>query len=130
MALEGLWWVEDGAFQIERKDNWHYTLMILQPDFVTPEHFLEGLTKLRKKRDDQPGLEGLRLESFTEGPCVQMLHLGPYATEMETIAKLDAFAAGQGYRMHGKHHEIYMGDPRKTAPEKLRTILRHPVIKT
>jgi hypothetical protein len=71
----------------------------------------------------------LRLESFAEGPSVQIIHLGPYATEMETIAKLDAFAAAQGYRMHGKHHEIYMGDPRKTAPDKLKTILRHPVKK-
>jgi hypothetical protein len=129
MALEGLWWVEDGSFQIDRKDNWRYTLMILQPDFVTPELFQEGLAKLRKKRGDQPGLADLRLERFAEGPCVQIMHLGPYATEMETIAKLDAFAAAQGYQMHGKHHEIYMGDPRKTAPDKLKTILRHPVIK-
>lgn len=129
MALEGLWWVEDGKFQIDVKDNWFYTLMILQPEVITADIFAEGLAALRKKRGDQPAFARLRLERFHEGLCVQTLHIGPYATEMDSIAKMEAFAAANGYRMDRKHHEIYLGDPRKAAPEKLRTILRHPVKK-
>jgi hypothetical protein len=127
MALEGLWWVENGSFQITVKDNWCYTLMILVPELVSQDDFQHGLETLRKKRGDLVEFSHLRLASFTEGLCVQTLHLGPYATEMDTIAKMDAFAAQRGFHMHGKHHEIYLGDPRKAAPEKLKTILRHPV---
>lgn len=129
MALEGLWWVGDGDFQIDRKDNWNYTLMILQPDFITADDFAEGLARLRKKRGEAPEMDGLRLERFTEGPIVQMMHCGPYATEMETVDQLVAFSAAAGWRMHGRHHEIYLSDPRKTAAEKMKTILRHPLVK-
>jgi hypothetical protein len=139
MALEGLWWVEDGHFDITVKDNWHYTLMILQPAVITPEIFADGLAKLRKKQGDQPAFAKLRLASFTEGRCVQMMHLGPYATEPATIEAMRAFMAendlqdqvgpGGGLRSERcAHHEIYLGDPRKAAPEKLKTILRHPVV--
>lgn len=127
MALEGLWWVEQGQFNITQPSGWKYIVMILQPDLITPALFADGLALLRKKRGDRPGFARLRLEGFQEGLCVQTLHVGPYAAEMETIAKMDAFAEASGLRMHGKHHEIYMGDPRKAQPEKLKTILRHPV---
>lgn len=128
MALEGLWGVEDySQFNITQPTGWFYTVMILQPDFITAEVFAEGLAALRKKRGDQPGFARLRLESFHEGPSIQTLHVGPYATEMETLARMDAFAEANGLRLHGKHHEIYMGDPRRAQPEKLKTILRHPV---
>ena len=131
MALEGLWWVVDGKFDITVKDNWHYTLMILQPDAITPALFAEGLAEVKRKRGDSPYLSKLRLEYFEEGLSVQMMHIGPYATEPATLATMLAFAADEGYRdrvgLGGKHHEIYLGDPRKADPSKLKTVLRHPV---
>ena len=131
MALEGLWWVVDGKFDITVKDNWHYTLMILQPDAITPALFAEGLAEVKRKRGDSPYLSKLRLDHFQEGLSVQMMHVGPYATEPATLATMLAFAAEQGYRdqvgLGGKHHEIYLGDPRKADPLKLKTVLRHPV---
>ena len=129
MALEALWWIESGEFSIERKDNWCWRAMILQPDLITAELFAAGLEQLRKKRGDSPALAQLRLESFAEGLCMQIMHIGPYATEPVTVAKMDAFAAEHGYRKRGHHHEIYLGDPLRSAPEKLKTILRHPIEK-
>jgi hypothetical protein len=133
MALEGLWWVEDGIFDITIKDNWFYTLMILQPDIITPEIFSEGLEQVLRKKGDSPHLARVRLDHFEEGACVQMMHIGPYATEPATVEQMRAFAAEDGYRdrvgLGGKHHEIYLGDPRKADPAKLKTILRHPVEK-
>jgi hypothetical protein len=127
MALEGLWWVEGGEFSLSRKDNWLWTLMILQPEHVTAEMFEEARAQVRKKQGDSDALAQLRLERFREGLCVQMLHIGPYAEEPATVAIMDAFAAERGYRMAGKHHEIYMGDPRRAAADKLKTIVRHPI---
>jgi hypothetical protein len=131
MALEGLWWVLDGKFDITVKDNWHYTLMILQPDVITPALFAEGLAEVKRKRGDSPYLSKLRLDHFQEGLSVQMMHIGPYATEPATLATMLTFAAEQGYHdrvgLGGKHHEIYLGDPRKADPLKLKTVLRHPV---
>jgi hypothetical protein len=133
MALEGLWWVVDGKFDITVKDNWHYTLMILQPDMITPALFAEGLAEVKRKRGDSPYLSKLRLDHFEEGLSVQMMHIGPYATEPATLATMLTFAAEQGYHdrvgLGGKHHEIYLGDPRKAEPSKLKTVLRHPVEK-
>jgi hypothetical protein len=129
MALEGLWWVEEGEFSIERKDNYVWTVMILQPDHITPEMFEEARAQVRAKRGDSPALAQLRLERFREGLCVQILHIGPYASEPATVARMDAFAAEHGYVMCGKHHEIYLGNPLRAAPEKLKTVLRHPVEK-
>lgn len=131
MALEGLWDARDGKFDITVKDNWDYTLMIMVPDLVTPADFEEALAQMRKKKGDLPGFSRLRLDSFEEGPCVQTMHLGPYAAELETLEKMHAFMQENGYQdlvgRGGKHHEIYLGDPRKAAPEKLKTVLRHPV---
>lgn len=131
MALEGLWWVEDGLFDIRVPDNWRWTVMILQPEKITPELFAEGLAQLRKKRGDLPAFSRLRLEAFEEGLCVQLMHIGPYATEPANVDRMHAFAAQQGYHAWlgsgGKHHEIYMSDPRKAAPEKMKTVLRHPI---
>jgi len=134
MALEGLWWVEDGAFDIAVKDNWFYTLMILQPEVVTKDVFAEGLEAVRKKKGDSPALSKLRLENFEEGLCVQIMHIGPYATEPATVERMRAFAVENGFRdrvgPNGKHHEIYLGDPRKADPAKLKTALRHPLERT
>jgi hypothetical protein len=131
MALEGLWDARDGKFDINVKDNWDYTLMILVPEIITPAIFEEALAQMREKKGDLPGYARLRLDSFEEGPCVQTMHIGPYAAELETLEKMQAFIAENGYRdlvgNGGKHHEIYLGDPRKAAPEKLKTVLRHPV---
>lgn len=133
MPLEGLWWVEDGMFDIAVKDNWFYTLMILQPEVITPEIFEEGREQVRRKRGDSPALSKLGLVNFEEGLCMQTMHLGPYATEPATVERMRAFAQEQGYRdrvgPNGKHHEIYLGDPRKANPAKLKTILRHPLEK-
>lgn len=130
MAVEGLWWVEDGRFDINIKDNWFYTLQIMQPEVITAEVFAEGLGKLRKKKGDQPAFANLRLERFHEGLSVQMLHIGPYITEPATVEKMEAFMAANRLRKHGHHHEIYLGDPLRADPQKLKTILRHPVLRS
>ena len=130
MALEGLWWVEDGHFDINVKDNWFYTVMILQPDVVTPEIFADSLTQMRKKKGDLPAFTRLRLERFHEGLCAQTMHVGPYADEPATVARMEAFAQENGYAFCNKHHEIYLGNPLRADPSKLKTILRHPVEKS
>jgi hypothetical protein len=133
MALEGLWWVENGVFDIRVKDNWHYTLMVLQPSVVTPEVFQEARAEAQRKRGGSEALGRLRFATFEEGWCMQAMHVGPYATEPATVERMEAYAAENGYRdcvgMGGKHHEIYLGDPRKADPAKLKTVLRHPVEK-
>jgi len=128
MALEGLWWTESGAFDVDRPESWTWILMILQPDHITQEMFQEALRQLEKKRPN-PALARLRLERFREGLCIQVMHVGPYATEPATMARMRSFALEQGYRYRGLHHEIYLGDPRRSAPEKLKTVLRQPVQK-
>jgi len=115
------------GFQIDRKDNWAYSMLILQPDHITSAMFIEALRQLRKKKGDQPAFGRLRLESFHEGLSIQTMHIGPYASEPVTIETMDAYAHAHGYMMHGKHHEIYLGNPLRAQPEKLKTILRHPV---
>lgn len=133
MALEGLWWVEDGMFDITVKDNWFYTLMIMQPDVITPEIFEEAREQIRKKKGDTPALSNTRLDHFEEGLCVQVMHIGPYATEPATIDRMREYMQENGLRDNvgpsGKHHEIYMSDPRRVPPEKVKTVLRHPVAK-
>lgn len=133
MALEGLWWVEDGFFDITVKDNWFYTLMILQPDVITPEIFEEAREQVRRKKGGSGSLEKARLEFFEEGPCVQTMHIGPYSSEPATIERMREFMAANGLKdnvgPNGKHHEIYLSDPRKVDPQKMKTVLRHPVEK-
>jgi hypothetical protein len=126
MTLEGLWWVEHGMYDLSHPEDWLWTAMIMQPGHITEEMFQEALSQVRKKRPN-PALDKLRFETFHEGLCIQVMHLGPYSEEPATIARMDEFARQNGYVMRGKHHEIYMGDPRRTAPEKLKTVLRHPV---
>ncbi len=127
MASEGLWWMEDmSQFSLERKDEWQWTMMIMQPDAVTPELFDRMLSETMKKKP-LPGLKHLRLERFCEGLCAQIMHIGPYSAEAPNIQKLHHFIADNGYRLCGRHHEIYLGDPNRSAPEKLRTIIRQPM---
>lgn len=126
MALEGLWWVEDGKFDITIKDNWVYTMMIMQPDHITSVMFAEAVAQAAKKRPN-PALSRLRLESLREGLCVQTMHIGPYATEPVTIERMQTWATENGYRFVGRHHEIYLGNPLRGDPMKLKTALRHGV---
>ena len=126
MALEGLWWTETGAYDLAKPEGWKYRLMILQPGHITAEMFAAALVQLRKKKPG-PALERLRLEEFEEGRCIQIMHIGPYSDEMRTIQVMDEYAASHGLHMRGKHHEIYLGDPRKAKPENMKTVVRHPV---
>jgi hypothetical protein len=128
MAPEGLWWMKGKKFDMAYRDKWLWTLMILVPDFVDDKLFRETVEEVRRKKNP-PGLDLARLETMNESTCVQILHVGSYASEPQSIAKLDAFAKEHGYKMVGKHHEIYLGDPRRAAPSKLKTIVRHPVAK-
>ena len=131
MAMEGLWDARDGKFDINVKDNWDYTLMILVPDLITQELVDGAIAQAREKKGDSPAFDRLRLDTFEEGLCVQTMHIGPYATELETLERMHAFMEENGYQdqvgLGGLHHEIYIGDPRRAAPEKLKTVLRHPV---
>jgi len=129
MPLEGLWWTDDPAqFSMSNKAIWKWTAMIMQPEFVTAEMVTEALDELRKKKA-LPALEKVRFETYCEGLAVQIMHIGPYAAEEPTIARLHSFIRENGYELNGKHHEIYLSDPRRTAPEKLKTILRQPIRK-
>jgi len=128
MPPEGLWWAEDmDVFRVDsRKDEWLWTLMIMQPDVVTSAHFETALNQLRDKKDP-PGLEKARFETFHEGPSAHIMHIGPHAEEGPTIEGLHQFIADAGHKLRGKHHEIYLGDPRRTKPERLKTVLRQPI---
>ncbi len=128
-ALEGLWWVETGEFDITHQEGWKWTVLMMQPAHITVEMYQDALRQLRQKKGERPGSSQLRLEEWEEGLCMQIMHVGPYAEEPATIARMHAFAHENGYRLHGKHHEIYLGDPRRTSPEKLKTVLRQPIVK-
>jgi len=124
--LEGLWWMLMGDFDPERRDDWRWTLMIPQPEQVTKDLLAEAVTAAQKKKA-LPALARIRLEIYDEGQAAQILHIGPYSEEAATIERLHAFIRQKGYHFCGKHHEIYLSDPRRTPPEKLRTILRQGV---
>jgi hypothetical protein len=133
MALEGLWWVEDGIFDIAKPGNWLFTLMMLLPGIVSREVFEAGKGEVGRKRGDTPSLRKLRLKHFDEGLCMQVMHVGPYSDEPATVQRMRDFATSNGYvdlvGSGGKHHEIYMGDPRRANPARLKTVLRHPIRK-
>lgn len=127
MPTEGLWWVEDlSKLDFENRANWLWTLMIALPDSITPEIFAAVVEQVRKKKNP-PRLDEVRLERYAEGSAAQVLYTGAYADELPTIDRLHQAILAQGYTLHLKHHEIYLSDPRKTAPEKLKTIIRQPV---
>lgn len=129
MPLEGLWWVDDlAALDREHKENWRWTSMIMQPEPVTAELVERARAELSKKKR-LPSLDRLRFERFEEGSAAQVLHVGPYADEWPTIERLHSFAQDKGYELRDKHHEIYLNDSRRAAPDRLKTILRHPVRK-
>jgi hypothetical protein len=127
MALEGLWSVDD-LRDLANRDKWQWTMMIMQPNLITAELVAEIGARLARKKP-LTALGRVHLEEYSEGLAAQILHIGPYATEWPTIERLHQFVADNGYELRGKHHEIYLSDPRRAAPEKLKTILRHPVRK-
>jgi hypothetical protein len=129
MPLEGLWWAKDiTAFSADRKDEWQWKMMIMQPDHVTAKHVNAATKQLREKKNPL-ALDKIRFESYHEGPSVQILHIGPYDDEGPTIAQMHKFIDENGYQLHMKHHEIYLSDPRRSKPEKLKTVLRQPITK-
>ncbi len=126
MAIEGLWSLPAGEFSVRAEEPWPYTLMMLQPGHITDEMFRAAVSQAAEKRPN-PALAQMRLERWEEGLSIQIMHIGPYADEPRSIARMDAFAEEKGYRKRGRHHEIYLGDPRRAQPDKLKTILRQPV---
>jgi hypothetical protein len=127
MALEGLWWAEDmSQFSLDVKGDWQWTVMIMQPEIVTAEHFARAAAELRRKKNP-PALDLVRLERFHEGLSAQIMHVGPFAAEGPTVERLHDFIADQGYERRGRHHEIYMSAFGRTAPERLKTVIRQPV---
>lgn len=126
--LEGLWWADDmTAFRRRAKATWRWTMMLLQPDWISPDQFKAAVQSIGVK-NPTPSLSRLRSGRLEEGRCVQILHVGSYDDEGPILARLhDEFLPEQRLVPVGRHHEIYLGDPRKTAPAKLRTILRQPV---
>jgi hypothetical protein len=127
MPLEGLWWADDmSKFTTADKSNWKWTVMIMQPPFVTKAVIEKAIEEVKKKKS-LPGLAKLRFESFAESRCAQTLHVGPFTQEGPTIERVHAFIADAGRKRAGKHHEIYLSDIRKTDPAKWKTIIRQPM---
>ena len=127
MPLEGLWWVDDmSQFSIDDKSNWKWTAMIMQPEHVTQNLFAAACEQVEKKKNPV-ALSKLRFESFSEGKAAQTMHLGPFSEEGPTIERIHKFVQDKGYSQTGKHHEIYLSDIRKAAPEKWKTIIRQPI---
>jgi hypothetical protein len=128
--LEGLWWAEDMETFTRKRDKsaWDWTMMIMQPEWITQEMVEEAVKQVEKK--GLPALSKLRLETYHEGLSVQIMHIGSYDDEAPTLDRMHhEFIPENGYEMVGKHHEIYLSDPRKVAPEKLKTVLRQPIRK-
>ncbi|MFB0504845.1 MAG: GyrI-like domain-containing protein [Candidatus Bathyarchaeia archaeon] len=127
MPLEGLWWTEDMTeFTMENKDAWKWTSMIMQPPYVTQELVQKALKQVEEKRN-LPALSKMRFKSFHEGLSLQIMHIGPYSAEGPTIERLHNFIREKGYGLRGKHHEIYLSDPRRSKPGKLNTVIRQPI---
>jgi hypothetical protein len=126
--LSGLYWADDPTCFADKKrsDEWKWALAIPLPDRVTPAVFEKGRRDLKEKKDP-PHLESATLKKCREGLSAQIMHIGPYSEEAANIKKLHAFFLDQGYTFAGPHHEIYLGDPRRADPAKLKTVLRHGV---
>ena len=129
--LEALWWADDlRVFHENARDEWQWTIMIMQPWYISADGLVGAVAELTKKNKRTPAHDGLSLETLEEGRAVQVMHIGPYSEEGPVIATMHAYAMAEGCKLISKHHEIYLCDPRRTAPEKLKTVLRPPVIAT
>lgn len=126
MPLEGLWWMDDmKQFSVTRKDEWKWTLMIMQPSLVT-QPMVETCRSALARKKDLAALSSVEFAAFKEGKAAQILHVGPFSEEGPTIQKLHEFIAAQGLKLAGKHHEIYLSDIRRAAPAKWKTLIRQP----
>ena len=129
MPLEGLWWGGRAELVESEKDEWNWTLMIMQPEYVTTEMITASIDKvMTEKKVSAAGK--LRFAAFAEGEAAQLLHVGPFSEEGPTVAKLQSFIAENGYDLRGRHHEIYLSDARRAAPAKWKTIIRQGIIMT
>lgn len=131
MPLEGLWafkgeQVENFNVTDADKDRFVWTLMILQPESVTAELVATARENLRVGKKSTAFTDKVRFESYHEGEAVQIMHLGPYSAEGPTVARLHAHIENNGWSLRSRHHEIYLSDPRKVAPEKMKTVIRQP----
>lgn len=125
--MEGQWWAEDlNDFKDANRDNWLWNLMIALPDHIDKEDF-ENAKSIVKRKKNPSGLEKAKFEVMEDGTVVQVKYIGPYSEEAATIAGMHHYAEERGYRLRGRHREVYLSDPRKTDPGKLKTIIRHPV---
>jgi len=126
LPLEGLWWSDDMAsFSVEKKEDWHWTLMIMQPEYITEEIVALAMEEVARKKNP-PSLPLVRFASFQEGRAAQTLHVGPFTEEGPTVAKVHRFIEEMGEQRTGRHHEIYLSDIRKAAPENWKTVIRQP----
>ncbi len=126
MPLEGLWWADDmSAFSANDRSKWKWSMMIMQPPFVTDEGLATAISEVRKKKS-LPAIDRVRISAFTEGLCAQVLHVGPFTEEGPTIVRLHAFIDARTGKA-GKHHEIYLSDIRRAEPSKWKTIIRQPM---
>lgn len=127
MPLEGLWWANDmSTFSVADKSSWKWTVMIMQPKFVTPELVETAIAEVRKKKNPV-ALPKVRFEAFSEGTCAQIMHIGPFSEEGPTVERVHQFINDCGGTRTGKHHEIYLSDIRKAAPKNWKTVIRQPM---
>ena len=125
--LDGLWWVnsEKNALDVPREE-WHWKFLIRMPDFVEKENFETAKKEVLRKKGIEL-INKIEFEKINENKCIQIMHNGPYSTEPETIGQMKDFMKENGFIENGLHHEIYLSDPRKTEPEKMKTVLRQPI---
>ncbi len=127
LPLEGLWWADDmSSFIKDKKDDWKWTLMIMQPELVKKEMVVKAIEEVRKKKNPV-ALPLVRFESFSEREVAQIMHIGPFSEEGPTVEKVHTFIENSSKQLSGKHHEIYLSDIRRTAPARLKTIIRQPM---
>ena len=127
LPLEGLWWADDmSSFIKDKKDDWKWTLMIMQPELITNEMVVEAVNQVRVKKNPT-SLPLVRFESINEGKVAQIMHIGPFSEEGPTVQKLHSFIKDSGKKIIGKHHEVYLSDIRRASPEKWKTIIRQPM---
>ncbi len=127
MPLEGLWWADDmSQFSVDDKESWKWTMMIMQPDIITQKMADAAITEVREKKAPE-AIDLVRFRDLTEGKCAQILHRGPFSEEGPTVEKVHQFIDNAKCKRIGKHHEIYLSDIRRAAPENWKTIIRQPM---